>query len=239
MALYAPAEKRLLPPGVNHSSGGMGAIMGVIVHVIVGSLAAADGLFHTVRDQGSSAHLGVDYDGRVVQWVDTHDKAWAQAAGNPYWISVETAGRPENPLTPQQVAALGRIVAWARSLYGFPLRVTDSPTQPGIGTHQMGGGAWGAHACPGAIRASQRPAIIAAAQGTVPVPPPQEDEVPAVHLCHAKGDLSNARVLTDRLTRRWVKDQKELDHLIQKEHMVDEEWEFVELAQVPWVGEHP
>jgi hypothetical protein len=48
---------------------------------------------------------------------------------------------------------------------GMPYAIADAPGQPGIGTHQMGGAAYGGHACPGPVRASQRSTIIDLARG--------------------------------------------------------------------------
>lgn len=185
MALYPAAEKRLLAPGLNHSSGGMGAIHGVVVHVVVGSLAAADGAFHK-PGFGASAHFGVDEVGHVMQWVDTHDKAWAEAAGNPNWISIETAGKPETPLTDAQLQAVAALVRWVHDTHpGWPLQVTDSPDGQGVGTHVMGGAAWGGHSCPGPIRAAQRSDIVRLAVG-VPAPAPTvpEEDTMLVHFTH-------------------------------------------------------
>lgn len=177
MPLMPGIDLRLLPPGVNHSGGVIRPPMGVIVHVIVGSLDAADGLFHRPSAQ-ASAHFGVGKDGHIIQWVDTNDKAWTEAAGNPYWISIETEGFPDQPYTPAQIDAIARVIKWVYETHGgFPLNVTDSPAIRGIGTHSMGGAAWGGHECPGAIRAGQRPAIIQRVRdflAPVPAPPPHD-----------------------------------------------------------------
>ena len=71
---------RPLPPGVNHSAGGMYGYDGVILHIMEGILDGTDSWFRNPQAQ-ASAHFGVGKDGRVYQWVDTADKAWAQAAG--------------------------------------------------------------------------------------------------------------------------------------------------------------
>jgi len=49
----------------NCTPGAMGNILGVVLHIMEGTL------------DGSSAHFGVGKDGRMFQWVDTSDKAWA------------------------------------------------------------------------------------------------------------------------------------------------------------------
>jgi hypothetical protein len=92
-------------------------------------------------------------------------------AGNPYWISCETEGFPNEDLTPTQVQRLGELYAWGMREFGWPLQITDDVHKKGIGTHQMGGKPWGNHACPGPVRAGRRGDILAAASGGH-VPPP-------------------------------------------------------------------
>lgn len=164
------------PADHNFRAGGVvRPAQGVVEHVIVGSLAAADSVFHR-EGYGASAHFGIGKDGAVVQWVDTADRAWAEGAGNPYWLSVETEGMPAEPLTNAQVAAFGALFRWCSDTHGpFPYVVCDSPSGRGLGTHSMGGQAWGGHACPGAIRAAQRPLILQAAAGAQPAPPQEEE----------------------------------------------------------------
>lgn len=164
------------PADSNYRVGGVvRPVYGVVMHVIVGSLAAADSVFHR-SGYGASAHFGIGKDGTTFQWVDTDDRAWAEGAGNPYWVSVETEGQPSEPLTNAQAAAFARLFVWVNQAHGpFPFAVTDSPNGRGLGTHQMGGGAWGGHACPGGPRAAQRQLVIDLARGSGPTPPQEED----------------------------------------------------------------
>jgi hypothetical protein len=136
------AEHRLIS-GNHRSDGVVRPVRGWVLHVIVGSLSAADGAFHN-PSWGASAHFGVGKDGHIVQWVDTGDRAWAEGA-------------------------------WGQVHGPYPYVVTDSTTGRGLGTHSMGGAAWGGHECPGSIRAAQRPLILATAQGNQPAPPQEED----------------------------------------------------------------
>src|SRR2546430_15452785 len=70
----------------NCTPGGMDSkILGVVLHIMEGTLDGSDSWFKNPTAQASS-HFGVGKDGRTYQWVDTADKAWAQAGGNPsYW----------------------------------------------------------------------------------------------------------------------------------------------------------
>jgi hypothetical protein len=153
----------------------MSAVRGLVLHVEVGTEAGTDGWFHNPSAK-ASAHFGVAKDGTLHQWVDTADKAWAEAAGNPYWLSVETEGYPNEPLTAAQIQTSARLLAWAAGAHHFPIQVTDSVTGYGFGVHSMGGDAWGGHTgCPGALRAAQRPEIVRIAQSFAGVVKPMYD----------------------------------------------------------------
>ncbi|MEU3061703.1 peptidoglycan recognition protein family protein [Streptomyces subrutilus] len=146
------------PIGVNFGQGGRAGQRGLILHVQEGE----GSLFERFSDPRtrSSAHFWVSQAGEIEQYVSVHDRAWTQSAGNVDWVSVETSGFVGRPLTAAQVDAVARVYAWGARAHGWPLEVTDSPTGRGLGTHAMGGAAWGAHACPGTLRARQREAVL-------------------------------------------------------------------------------
>jgi hypothetical protein len=164
-------------PVPNCTRGGQEAVYGVVLHIMEGTLDGSDSWFRNTSSE-ASAHFGVGKDGRIFQWVDTADRAWAQAAGNRTWLSIEHEGHSGDALTPQQLAATARIVAWAHAQHGVPLQLTDSPTGRGIGWHGMGGADWGGHySCPGTLITAQRTAIITAAKSGA-TPTVQEDDMP-------------------------------------------------------------
>lgn len=148
---------------------GSGAMMGVVMHTMVGDLPGTIELFNDPAPGGDpkkavSAHFGIAQDGSVHQfgpigkgWV-----AWAEVAGNDYWYSIEHAdhGNPENPLTDAQLTASAQLVEVLSRFAGFPLQVSDSVEVKGYGTHAMGGPAWGGHPCPDPVRAGQRHEIL-------------------------------------------------------------------------------
>lgn len=157
------------------------------VHTMVGSLAGTDSWFRS-QANGLNSHFGVGGDGTIWQWVDTAYRSGASYNGNYHLISVECAdmGAPFGPWagsdvpawTSQQIAALGRIAAWANATHGIPLaQIPDAKaTRRGIGYHRLGvpgymvAGAeqWSTKAgkvCPGDRRIVQIPQVIAAAQG--------------------------------------------------------------------------
>ena len=153
-------------PCVN-GSWGSGAMQGVLMHTMVGTLPGTIASFNDPHRQ-ASAHFGVDETGKIHQfgpigkgWI-----AWHAVAANLTWYGIEhaDAGNPDNPLTPPQITASAQIVECLSAFAGFPLWVTDRPAGRGYGTHNMGGEAWGGHTCPDLppqhIRSAQRQAIL-------------------------------------------------------------------------------
>jgi hypothetical protein len=151
-------------PVTNFSSGvtgQMAAHLGLILHTQQGN-GGLQGYFSKPGVQASS-HFWVSKMGDVEQYVDTDQRAWAQAAGNDSYLSVETEGWVTEPLTAKQMAALAKLYAWGMFVYSFPKRLSERPGQMGFGWHGMGGVAWGNHpGCPGDLRKAQRSAILAA-----------------------------------------------------------------------------
>jgi N-acetylmuramoyl-L-alanine amidase-like protein len=162
------------PFPTSNGSLGSGAMMGVVMHTMVGNLPGTIEIFNDPAPGGNpanavSAHFGIAQDGSVCQfgpigkgWI-----AWAEVAGNDAWYSIEHAddGNTKNPLTDAQLTASAQLVEVLSRFAGFPLQVTDSVEVPGYGTHVMGGAAWGGHTCPGpGPRAGQRQQIITRAQ---------------------------------------------------------------------------
>jgi hypothetical protein len=165
-------------PCVN-GSWGSGAMNGVIMHTMVGNLPGTVTVFNEPSYQ-ASAHFGIDQEGNIHQfgpigkgWI-----AWAQAAGNAEWYSIEHAdnGNPANPLTEAQITASAQLFEALAAFAGFPMQVADSVDGRGYGIHVMGGAAWGGHTCPGpGPRAAQRHTIVDLAKqiqaGASPQPP--------------------------------------------------------------------
>lgn len=115
------------------------------------------------------------------QYVDTARQAWAQAAGNAQYLSVETEGYDTEPLTAAQVSKLVELWDWVRTTYLLPNQTTDHGGR-GLTTHAhypsgIPDPAWGNHPCPGALRAASLPTIV-----TGQPAPPQEVPDVGVHL---------------------------------------------------------
>lgn len=164
-------------PTNNCTPGGQQSVRGIVLHIMEGTLDGSDSWFKNPDSQASS-HFGVGKDGRIYQWVDTADRAWAQVGGNRDWLSIEHEGHTGDSLTAAQLAADGRIIAWAHQVHGVPLQSTDDPAGTGIGWHGMGGSAWGGHYdCPGNPIKGQRAELIRQAQQLIN-PSPEEDDMP-------------------------------------------------------------
>jgi hypothetical protein len=147
-------------PTPNENPYAMEQVMGVVLHKQQGNEAGSIAWCKNPVSQ-VSAHFFVPYTGRPQQLVDTADKAWAQAAGNAHWLSIENEGYSGEFLTESQFEACAQLLARAHHEYGVSLVVTDDPAKGGLGWHGMGGDAWGGHPdCPGDQVKSQRAAIV-------------------------------------------------------------------------------
>lgn len=147
-------------PVVNVHKNGTREHRGLVLHV-QDDTGNPYGWFNTPSSQASS-DFWVRLDGHTEQYCETGvDYAWAQAAGNPYYASVETEGHPDTPLTPDQIEAVAHIYAWGHATFGWPFQVVNSTVEHGLTYHGVGAAAWGNHVgCPGELRKAQRQGII-------------------------------------------------------------------------------
>lgn len=147
-------------PVPNRTVDGQLSTFGVVLHVMEGTLSGTDSWFRNRASQ-ASAHFGIGKSGEVYQWVDTEDRAWAQASGNTSWLSIEHEGNSGESLTEAQLNASARVIAWMHKTHGIPLTISDHAGIRGIGWHGMGGTMWGGHPdCPGTPIKNQRGALI-------------------------------------------------------------------------------
>jgi N-acetyl-anhydromuramyl-L-alanine amidase AmpD len=137
-------------------------ILGLILHVEEGTEAGTNSWFHNPKAE-ASAHFGNPTKGPLDQWVDTHDEAWAEMAGNSRWVSVEHEGT--GAISHNQIENDAQLFAWLHRTENCRLVITNRTSRGGLGWHGMGGAAWGGHrACPGDRIKAARPLIIARAK---------------------------------------------------------------------------
>ena len=135
----------------------MGTVLGWIEHVVVGDGDPWGTFEHAPSGSRRFSHLWFPKHGhRVEQYQLLSLDSWAQVGGNASYWSCETEGTPDEPLTDEQLDDLAAWHVWS----GTADAIASLPGQRGIGTHSMGGAAWGGHACPGPIRAGQRAEIL-------------------------------------------------------------------------------
>ncbi len=190
--LYPPARFR---PVRNRGGVMVQPTRGLIAHVQVGR-GSLFGWFDNPASKVSS-HLWLSRVGEFEQYVPFDQRAWAQAAGNPYWISCECEGFPSEDYTTIQVQRLAELYAWGIREFGWKAEITDSPDGYGLGTHRMGAAAWGGHECPGPIRAGRRGDILAAAGRILHPTPPAAPEGDVI----TDADISSIAAAVSHLVR--------------------------------------
>ncbi|MEU9707468.1 peptidoglycan-binding protein [Streptomyces sp. NPDC047967] len=158
MAKYKGAQWRPIP--INYTKGGQSSVRGLVVHIMAGTLAGTDSWFRNPAARASS-HFGTGKGGALYQWVDTSNRAWAQANGNSAWLSIENEGKGGDALTSAQMDRVAEVFAWVHKTYGVPLQVASGTSGRGLGYHAMGGAGWGGHtSCPGSRIVAQLPEIV-------------------------------------------------------------------------------
>lgn len=152
MAWYPNAVVRNIPPG--KSDPPITATC-VALHVAASTTDSLYGYFNGPSG-GVESHFYVRSSGVVEQYRDTAYQADAEAGGNNYAISIETAGLAGGTWNVAQIAAIVALIRWACDTHGIPARVLDSPTGHGIGWHSQWP-TWNpdSHDCPGAARVGQ------------------------------------------------------------------------------------
>ena len=211
-------------PVVNHG-GGMTAINGLCLHVQVGNNSLYN--YFNSPSAGVSSHFWAAKSGLLEQYVDTDIVAWAQAAGNPYYLSVETEGFPNEPLTDKQLTTLGRLLQWSAITYNFPMTGPTAHGSRGFTQHCNPNGtpdpAWGNHTCPDPLRMGQMPTIIRLATAT----PPTGKEAEEMAHWQAGGQDHVSGVIGDKAYHWWQQTPTG-----DPNHPADPEW-HVEVLPMP------
>jgi len=118
--------------------------IGLVPHVVVGNGSPYETFAKAQSPSRRFSHFWISKLGVIEQYAETFYKSWAQGVGNGLYWTAEAEGFPDEPYTPAQIAAFGRLAKFL----GVPLLIANAPGQPGLGTHYMGGPAWGGHSCP-------------------------------------------------------------------------------------------
>lgn len=156
-------------------NGPFNLFLGVVLHVNADRDGTTDDFYRApppTNPDSVTPNFQVYKDGSIHQYLPFDWQPWCQRDGNNNYAAIETAGVPEEPLTDEQLKACARILAAYHQGMGLRLRRARTPGERGLGTHKMGGVAWGGHPCPGKIRSRQRRDILALARGHVPTPTP-------------------------------------------------------------------
>lgn len=165
MALCPFAEQHLLPesrtqPGITP--------VGVIDHTVVGGVEGTDYYFREITNV--ETHFGIRKDGVIWQWMPTTVRADGNYQGNLFgdglgYVSIETAGYPDEPWTPEQVDALVKLHVWlAQTHDGIAHRVIRECFESGFGYHVIFGSPSCltpvSKSCPGPARIRQWETIV-------------------------------------------------------------------------------
>jgi hypothetical protein len=134
--------------------------LGWVMHVQVGNGSPYHYFASRKKPNRKFSTYWISKIGGCEQYQYLNRESWAQGKGNSTYWSVEFEGYPDEKLTPQQIATGAQL----HNLLRVRDTVINVPGLRGIGTHSMGGKAWGPTACPGTLRANQRLVIIGAAQ---------------------------------------------------------------------------
>ena len=142
----------------------------------IGDVNAVTNLFNRPAFAASSNYV-IDREGHCRYIVRESDKAWTQAAANPFAISVEiiNSGREGTLISGPGLRKVGQVISDSARRWQIPLRRGGvsgcAPSRPGIVTHGMLGACGGGH-----VDVSPYPldpiiaAALAARRGTVGTP---------------------------------------------------------------------
>lgn len=153
MALYAPAIKKLIPPGPNDPRITARVL---ILHVDAGNSRSLYNYFNGPSG-GVESHFHIPKVEKTEQYRDTAFQADANTDANNFAISVETQGLEYGEWTPHQIAEIKALILWAHQTHGIPLKVVDRWDGSGVGYHTLFPGSWDKRgaSCPGPDRKRQ------------------------------------------------------------------------------------
>lgn len=135
--------------------------IGWVLHVQAGNGSPGNWMNGLRAPNRKFSTAWVAKDGASQQFAEISCRPWAQVSGDARYLAFETEGYPNEPLTTSQIHTLA---IWHNFL-GMVDALAEADGQHGIGTHYMGGQAWGGHTCPDAVpgagpRSRQRQSVI-------------------------------------------------------------------------------
>lgn len=153
MALYAPAIKKLIPPGPNDPRITPRV---VILHIAMSEGASLHSYFNGPSG-GVESHFYIRRDGTVEQYRDTAYQADANTDANNFAISIETQGMEYGEWTDAQMAAIKALILWCNKMHAVPLSTVKTWNGSGVGYHTQFPGSWDKRGatCPGPDRKRQ------------------------------------------------------------------------------------
>jgi hypothetical protein len=116
----------------------------------IGDVNAVTNLFNRAAFAASSNYV-IDREGHCRYIVRESDKAWTQAAANPFAISVEiiNSGHEGSLISGAGLRKVGQVISDSARRWQIPLRAGAvagcAPSRPGIVSHQMLGACGGGH----------------------------------------------------------------------------------------------
>lgn len=177
----------------------------VCVHTIVGFAPA------------HAAHFSTWKSGRIGQSRDTAFQSAANLHGNHRVLSIENEDAAQDvPLSPEQVEACARILAWAHRVHGVPLQLCpDSrPGSRGLAYHRQGiDGNFGTFRFPGRVSGGE---VWSSSFGKVCPRDVRIAQLPDI-LARAKQLIEGDDMFTEADSKRLERIEKKLDGSRQRE----------------------
>jgi len=156
MAMYPGRAGEILMsnPGTVGAKGSNLPVKRVVMHTSAGSMSEKNqapinvATWNSTAGQGAlkvSAHFTIEFDGRVIQHVDTariaYGTGWVTAGS----IHIEEAGNHPHPMNPAQLAATATLIAWLNKEHpdialaptGVSASDPGDPEKPGITCHKF------------------------------------------------------------------------------------------------------
>lgn len=180
-------------PIMYHTNGPFKACYGVVLHVNQ-SNGRLESFFASgpPRNQYSvTPNFQLYKVGAPTQYLPLGYQPWTQENGNFNYGSMESEGYVNEPLNDNQLHWAAIIMKAYNTYFKVPFLLANAAGQKGLGTHAMGGAAWGGHPCPGDIRTAQRSAILVLANPPAPTPDPVTEE-DVMYLVQVDTDKSGA-----------------------------------------------